>query len=179
MTSAPSMPPSAPAPDSDPASTPAARRRARLLAVQALFQQDFRAQTADRAIAEFLSHHLKAEGAALKSVDMVDDAGSIPFAQELFTHIVKSVADRQVDIEPMLIAVLPTDWPLHRLDPALLAALRAGVAEILANPDVASPVIINDYVEIGHAFFSGKEPGLINAVLDRIAKDVRGHEPRA
>jgi N utilization substance protein B len=35
-------------------------------------------------------------------------------------------------------------------------------------------VIVTEYVEIAQAFFDDDEPKLVNAVLDRIAKQVRG-----
>ena len=35
-------------------------------------------------------------------------------------------------------------------------------------------VIVTEYVEIARAFFEDEEPKLVNAVLDRIAKQVRG-----
>ena len=35
-------------------------------------------------------------------------------------------------------------------------------------------VIVTEYVEIARAFFAEEEPRIVNAVLDRIAKQVRG-----
>ena len=55
----------------------------------------------------------------------------------------------------------------------LRAILRAGAFELLARGDVPARVVINEYVEIAHAFFSGKEPGMVNGVLDRIARTFR------
>jgi len=39
-------------------------------------------------------------------------------------------------------------------------------------------VIVTEYVEIARAFFENDEPKLVNAVLDRIAKQVRGETKR-
>ena len=72
--------------------------------------------------------------------------------------------------------MLTPDWPLERLESVLRAILRAGAYELLARPDVPAPVVISEYLEIGHAFFAGKEPGLVNGVLDRLARTLR---PRA
>ena len=55
----------------------------------------------------------------------------------------------------------------------LRAILRAGAYELLARADVPAPVVISEYLDIGHAFFAGKEPGLINGVLDRLARILR------
>ena len=46
--------------------------------------------------------------------------------------------------------------------------------ELLERKDVPVPVIVTEYVEIARAFFEDEEPKLVNAVLDRIAKQVRG-----
>ena len=51
--------------------------------------------------------------------------------------------------------------------------MRAGAYELLARPDVPSRVAISEYLDIAHAFFAGKEPGLVNGVLDRLARTLR------
>ena len=53
------------------------------------------------------------------------------------------------------------------------SGLRAGVFELLERKDVPIAVIVTEYVEIAKAFFEDEEPKLVNAVLDRIAKQVR------
>ena len=63
--------------------------------------------------------------------------------------------------------------PLSRLDSTVRAILRAGCFELIERRDVPVPVIVTEYVEIAHAFFDDEEPKLVNAVLDRIAKQVR------
>jgi N utilization substance protein B len=37
-------------------------------------------------------------------------------------------------------------------------------------------VIINEYVDIAHAFFGGDEPGVVNGILDAVARDIRSGE---
>jgi N utilization substance protein B len=37
-------------------------------------------------------------------------------------------------------------------------------------------VIINEYLNVAHAFFEGEEPGVVNGVLDRVARKVRTRE---
>ena len=67
-------------------------------------------------------------------------------------------------------------WPLRRLDATLRALLRSATYEIQSRPDVPALVIINEYMSIATEFFSGKEPGIVNGVLDKIAKDTRSAE---
>ena len=45
--------------------------------------------------------------------------------------------------------------------------------ELHNHPAISAGVIINDYVDVAHSFFDSKEPGLVNAVLDKLAKTLR------
>ncbi len=55
----------------------------------------------------------------------------------------------------------------------LRAILRAGAYELMFRKDVPARVAISEYVEIAHSFYAEDEPGLVNAVLDAIAREVR------
>ena len=61
----------------------------------------------------------------------------------------------------------------ERLEILLRAILRAGVYELYHQSAIPTGVIINDYVDIAHAFFADREPGLVNGVLDKLAKGLR------
>jgi N utilization substance protein B len=71
---------------------------------------------------------------------------------------------------------LPSDWPLARLDPVLRALLRAGGAELAMAEGAPAKVVINEYLDVARGFFDGPEPGLANAVLDRLARQLRPGE---
>ena len=70
--------------------------------------------------------------------------------------------------------------PYLALDNIIAAAFHAAERlfglTFVARSDVPARVAINEYVEIAHAFFSGKEPGMVNGVLDRLARTLRGAE---
>ena len=57
-----------------------------------------------------------------------------------------------------------------------VACMRAGAFELSTRTDIPPRVAISEYVDVAKAFFSGPEPGLVNAVLDRIARVVRSGE---
>ena len=59
----------------------------------------------------------------------------------------------------------------------LRAFLRAGAFELAARPDVPVSVVVNEYVELAHAFLSSDEAGFVNAVLDRLAGKLRAPRP--
>ncbi|MGB4101327.1 MAG: transcription antitermination factor NusB [Alphaproteobacteria bacterium] len=132
-----------------------ARRAARLAAVQTLYQQEYGQELK-------VGLHLD-EGHAMADPDVV-----------LMQKIIQTATQRRDDIDAILVKSLDPAWPIARLELVLRAILRAGAGEILENPHVPTAFLITDYVDVAHAFFAGKEPGLVNAVLDRIAKLVRG-----
>jgi N utilization substance protein B len=43
----------------------------------------------------------------------------------------------------------------------------------MAHHDIDAPVIISDYINVGHAFFDRGETKLINGLLDKVAKKMR------
>lgn len=150
------------------AARPANQRSvARLGAVQALYQMDAGGTPLPAVIAEFEAHRLgeEVEGEQLRPADR-------PFFRALVGGVVK--AQRRID--PVIHAALPETWPLTRIDLTLRAVLRCGVYELLSRPDIPGRVVINEYVDIANAFFTADEPGLVNGLLDRVARDVRPDE---
>jgi transcription antitermination factor NusB len=149
-----------------PAVKPANQRgAARLAAVQALYQMDVGGAGVLEVVAEYEAHRLGQE---------LDGETYLKADPSWFRSIVSGVVRDQVKIDPVVRSALQNDWPLSRLDSTLRAILRAGTFEILERKDVPVPVIVTEYVEIAQAFFEGEEPKIVNAVLDRIAKQVRG-----
>ena len=56
---------------------------------------------------------------------------------------------------------------------ATLLGIPAALVELAERTDVPVRVVLNEYVELAHLFFSGDEPSFINAVLDRLAPVLR------
>ena len=146
--------------------TPKLRRQARLSAVQALYQMDLTGRPSGGVVREFQQHRFGFE----------DEPGMVAADERFFEALVEGVVLRQDDIDARLDAQLPEKWPLRRLDMTLRALLRAAVFEVTQRPDVPAKVVIDQYVAIAGDFFDGKEPGMVNAVLDTIARKVRAAE---
>lgn len=142
-----------------------ARRAARLAAVQALYQIEMNDAGADEVIAEFVRHRLGA-----------DDDGSAAADPELFADLVRGACARGDEIDALISRALSANWTIDRLELLLRAVLRVGVYELVGRPQVPVRVAINEHIEIAHDFFSRGEPGMVNGVLDRIARDVRAAE---
>jgi transcription antitermination protein NusB len=140
------------------------RGAARLAAVQALYQMDIGGTGVLEVVAEYETHRLGQE---------LDGETYLKADPSWFRSIVAGVVRDQTKIDPLLRAALMDSWPLSRLDSTLRAILRAGTFEITERTDVPVAVIVTEYVEIAQAFFEGEEPKIVNAVLDRIAKQVR------
>jgi N utilization substance protein B len=91
-----------------------------------------------------------------------------------FRAILAGVVENQKSVDPVIRQALTEDWPLSRLDTTLRAILRAGCYELMKREDVPVAVIVSEYVDIAKAFYDEEEPKLVNAVLDRVARRVRG-----
>ncbi len=148
------------------------RTASRVAAVQALFQSEQAGDNAETVIDQFVRHRL----GDLEGQDGFED-GRIPDAEvPLFTRVVRETVRRQDVIDPMLMEALPDDWPLRRIDPVLRALMRAGATELSMPDGPPAKVVINEYLDIARGFFTGPEPGLANAVLDRLARSLRAAE---
>lgn len=136
-------------------------------AVQALYQIEFSGESAESVILEFLQHRVEADlGEGLK----------LDADRDYFTDLVRGVTREAGRVDPMVAGALADGWTLERVQPTLRAILRTGTYELLNHVEVPVPVIINEYVNVAHAFYSGAEPGFVNGVLDRLARLLRGTE---
>ncbi|MCT8973040.1 transcription antitermination factor NusB [Microbaculum marinisediminis] len=144
------------------------RGAARLAAVQALYQMDVASSGLEATLAEFEAHRLggEIEGDKLIGAD-------VKFFRDLVSGVVK--LQRRIDTD--VNTHLEKGWPLKRVDLTLRAVLRAGAYELIERRDVPPRVVISEYVDIAKAFFEdGDEPGIVNAILDSIARRERAKE---
>ena len=93
--------------------------------------------------------------------------------EDFFEDLVTGIVSIQADVDKRIGGVLKEGWKLSRLDATVRAILRAGGYELIARKDVPPAVVINEYVDVAHAFFEDSEPGFVNATLDALAKQVR------
>ena len=150
-----------------------ARTASRVAAVQALFQSEQAGTSAETVIDEFVRHRLGELPQGDKSTGGFEE-GRIPAAEvPLFARIVRAAAARAEATDLMLTELLPAEWKLERLDPVLRALLRAASAELAMADGPPSRVVINEYLDIAHGFFTGEEPRMANGLLDRMAHLLR------
>jgi transcription antitermination protein NusB len=137
------------------------RGAARLAAVQALYQMDIGRQSLEDTLAQFSAHHLGRE---------IEGEQYLPADADFFRQIVTGVIRSQLDIDPTIDNALARDWPMSRIDATLRAILRAAAFELLRRKDIPTAVVITEYVDIARAFYEDEAPGLVNGVLDAIAR---------
>jgi N utilization substance protein B len=143
------------------------RGAARLAAVQALYQMDIAGTPVNEILVEFESHWLGQE---------VEGSQYLPAEAAFFRDIVEGVVDQQRRLDPLIDHALAGGWPLKRVEAVLRAVLRAGAFELDRRRDVPARVVISEYVDIANAFLDREETGMVNAVLDGLARQLRGGE---
>ena len=143
------------------------RGAARLAAVQALYQMDIGGSGINDIFAEFESHWLGNE---------VEGDQYLPAEEAFFRDVVAGVVRDQTKLDPLIDDALSKGWPLKRIDAILRAVLRAGSYELEHRLDIPARVVVSEYVDVAHAFVEKDETGLVNAVLDQIARQFRGGE---
>lgn len=143
------------------------RAAARLAAVQALYQMDVAKTGINEILAEFESHWIgrEVEGDQYKPAE-------VPF----FRATIEGVLANQEEIDRLVDATLQQSWPLRRIEAVLRATLRAGTYELTRRDDVPARVTIKEYTDVAGAFLDRDEVGMVNAVLDALARRQRPGE---
>ena len=143
------------------------RSAARLAAVQALYQMDIAGTPLPDTLTEYESHWIGQEV----------EGESYPEAEAAyFRDIVSGVLREQRILDPLVDDALSRGWPLKRVETVLRAVLRAGAYELKHRPDVPARVVVSEYVDVAGAFLDRDETGMVNAVLDGLARQLRDGE---
>ena len=116
-------------------------------------------------LTEFHRHRLGAEieGEQFREADV-----------DFFNDLVKGVDARATEIDALLTEHLAEGWTLDRLDRPMRQIVRAGAYELAARPDIPTAAVINEYVDVAHAFYEPREAKFVNGLLDAIARKLRG-----
>jgi len=135
-----------------------ARREARELALQALYQADLLGtdEVGTKSLALFWEHF-----------DPDAEGEVVAFAREL----VEGVREHGERIDA-LIAESAEHWRLPRLSRVDLSLLRLATFELFGRPEIPASVTLNEAVEIARRFGSEESPAFVNGVLDHIARQL-------
>jgi transcription antitermination protein NusB len=143
------------------------RGAARLAAVQALYQMDIAGKGLNDILAEFEGHWLGRE---------VEGEQYLPAEAAFFRDIVAGFAAEQRRLDPLIDQTLSNGWPLKRVEAIVRAVLRAGAYELDKRTDIPARVVVSEYVAVANAFVEREETGMVNAVLDTLARRFREGE---
>jgi transcription antitermination protein NusB len=143
------------------------RSAARLAASQALYQMEVTEKGLNDILAEFEAHWIGQE---------IEGDAYNPAEIAFFRDVVSGVLKDQLPIDRGLDETLAKGWPLRRVEALMRAILRAAFYELRRRPDVPARVVVTEYVDIAAAFFGPEESGMINAVLDALARQTRPAE---
>lgn len=146
------------------------RSTARLAAVQALYEMDLAGAAADPVLSDFLRDRWRPDPGQPSLV--APDS-------ELLSQLVRGVSERIQDLDGIIGPALTGGYSVKRLETLLRAILRAGTYELLALGKIPAAVVINEYVDVAHAFFEENEAAMVNGVLDRLARTLRAEEVEA
>ena len=136
----------------------------RLASVQSLYEMEISGSSDDSVILDFLHERWERLG----------DSGELAnLNKSKFAALVRGVKIERSKLDQMISGALDKGRSLERLDILLQSILRAGVFELYRENAVPAAVVINEYVDIAHAFYTEGEPALVNAVLDKLGTLLR------
>ncbi len=136
---------------------PAARRKARRLALQAIYQWQMSGGDINKINTEFC------QNCNPKKVD-------IEYFSELVTGVVNKTKQLDKKMQPIL------DRPITEINPVELAILRIAIYELMFRLDVPFKVVINEALELAKIFGAEASFKYINGILDKIAQQQRKTE---
>lgn len=136
---------------------PAARRKARELALQAVYSW----QMTDNPVEQ-----VEINIAASTNMAKID----MGYFQEILRAVVKNHQELDTKIKPYL-GRLPEE-----LDLVEKAILRISTYELVQRVDVPYKVVINEAIELAKSFGAEESHKFINGVLDKAIKTLRKHE---
>lgn len=150
-----------------------ARRAARELAVQGLYQWHMTGKSVTAIEAEFRSQQPDDDLEDHENWAKVMQIADLALFHELLHNVVRFRDDLDTSIAPLL------DRRLVELDPIELAILRLGAYELSRRLEVPYRVAINEGVELAKSFGATDGHKYVNGILDKLAARLRSAEVRA
>ncbi len=140
------------------------RQRARMLALQALFEIDSVNHPPEEVIRRRLQSHPLP-----------------PPAAQLMQDLVRGVLEHREELDALIAQHAP-EWPVEQLALIDRNILRMAIWELIA-PDIDTPVrvVINEAVELAKLFGSDSTPRFVNGVLGAVVRTLglNANQPRS
>jgi N utilization substance protein B len=138
------------------------RHLGRIVALQTLYEQDFRLDAEDKTfkLKEVLDRNIA------RYKDTIEDTAFI-------SSLVKGVTDKQLELDALLQPVAP-EWPIEQIARMDRVVLRMGAYELLHSTSVPPKVVINEAVELAKAFGGDNSSKFVNGVLGTLLRQKEG-----
>lgn len=129
----------------------------RLLAVQALYQISINELSSENSIDSILETAIQQPG-----LEELKKKPNFNYAKKILNGFLEN--SQQIDL--LIRTSLTASRSLDKLDKLIQAILNLAIYEIKFGSKVPKKIIINEYLNISHIFFTGAESKLINGILD-------------
>ena len=93
--------------------------------------------------------------------------------KSFFLKIFNNFCDKKISIDKLISKNLNGKWSLGRLPLVVSAVLSVAVSEIILFPKTSIKIIVSEYLEIAESFHNINEIKFINAILDKIYKEIQ------
>jgi transcription antitermination protein NusB len=135
------------------------RHLGRIVALQTLYEQDFRREVGDKALVpdEVLERNIE------RYHETIDD-------KDFIEKLVHGVNDHQQELDDIIRPVAP-EWPIEQIARMDRAVLHIGVYELIYDASVPPKVVINEAVELAKAFGGDNSSKFINGVLGTVLRE--------
>ncbi len=136
------------------------RHLGRIIALQTLYEQDFRRDAGDDAfdLEAVLQRNIA------RYAEMVDD---VEFVRSLVAGVTAHAQELDIQLQP-----IAPEWPIDQIARMDRAVLRIGLYELQNEADVPPKVVINEAVELAKAFGGENSSKFINGVLGTALRNI-------
>lgn len=138
------------------------RHLGRIIALQTLYEQDFRRESGDD---KFDLEEVLARNIA-RYADQVED-------KQFIEQLVRGVAKSEPDLDDKLQPIAP-EWPIKQIARVDRVVLYIGLYELESKTDVPPKVVINEAVELAKAFGGENSSKFVNGVLGTVMRQRDG-----
>lgn len=135
------------------------RHLGRIVALQTLYEQDFRLEVGDEAfnLDDVLARNIE------RYQETIDD-------KDFIKYLVKGVEEHQLALDDLIRPVAP-EWPIEQIARMDRIILRIGAYELTHDKDIPPKVVINEAVELAKAFGGENSSKFINGVLGTLLRN--------
>ena len=141
------------------------RHLGRIVALQTLYEEDFRREVEDPGLNldEVLERNIE------RYKETIEDKNFI-------SELVHGVHAKQGELDDIIRPVAP-EWPIEQIARMDRTILRIGVYELMFEEGVPPKVVINEAVELAKAFGGDNSSKFINGVLGTVLRNSEASKP--